>query len=65
MKKKIEWVIKDTNGCEIGILSTRAYAREQIKFYNKNMFQEWMDDVKYPVHIERREWLLVDEKVIR
>lgn len=65
MKKKIKWVVKDHKGRENSVWDTRADARAEVKWLNQNMFEEWMDDVEYPVHIVREEWLLLGEKVVR
>lgn len=64
MKKRIEWLVKDSGGKLVTPCSTRVEARQDIKWYNDNMFNEWMGDINFPLHIERQEWVLKDAKVV-
>ena len=66
--KKIFWHVVDHKGKNVygklGLL-TRRYARECIDRLNKEMFEPWNDDIAYPIHLEREEFMLVSRKVVR
>lgn len=67
MKKKILWHLVDHKGNRIygphGI-ATRKTARVCKLDLEKGMFEPWNDDIQWPLHIEREEWLLVSNKVV-
>lgn len=64
MKKRIDWVVKDSGGKPVYTARTRSSARCEVKFYKENMFADWLGDVNFPLHIERQEWVLKDVKVV-
>lgn len=63
--KKIEWWLVQGDGKPLDRMSTRAAARNEKKWCDDNIFNEHMGDVIYPLKIVRKEWALVDEKVVR
>lgn len=63
-KKKITWKVVDKSGRELEICSTRFYARQSRQWYKDNIFEEWLDDVKFPIRIVREQWELIDKKVV-
>jgi hypothetical protein len=68
MKKKIEWIIINGNGKELweeSPYATRRETRAEIKYLKRDIFEPWHDNVILPLTIERREWVLVDKKVVR
>ena len=65
MKKKIEWWLVEADGKNLFVQTSRLEARNNKKWYDENIFNECYDDIKYPVKIVRREYHLVDEKVVR
>jgi hypothetical protein len=63
--KKIEWHVVQANGVSLFWDRTRKNARFDKKEYDQAIFQEWASDVVYPLKIVRKEWALVNEKVVR
>jgi hypothetical protein len=64
--KQLKWLVKDSNNQIISEGRTREQARDNKKFYEEHMFEEWLlGDVKFPVRIVREEWELIGEKVVR
>lgn len=63
--KKIEWAIIQSNGVELYHTGTRRSARIGKKDYEEEIFEPWCEGIKYPLHIVRREYFLVDEKKVR
>lgn len=64
-KKKIEWVIMQGDGNVLYKTSTREAARYGKKDYEEGIFAVWAEGIAYPLHILRREYVLVDEKKVR
>lgn len=65
--KKIVWHVVDHKGKRIyghAGASTRAMARVWKTELSQDMFEPWNDDIEFPLHIEREEWLLVSNKVV-
>lgn len=65
--KKIMWHVVDHNGRRVyghAGLRTRKQARDFKTDLNQEIFAEWNNDIEYPLHIEREEWLLVSNKVV-
>jgi len=65
MKKKIEWWIVEADGKDWFSQDTRKNARAQKALADEHIFDEWYKEIKFPVRIVRREYHLVDEKVVR
>lgn len=63
--KKLKWALEDATGKLLTYSSTREGAREEKKWYEANIFENWMAEVKPPVKILREEWELVGKKVVR
>lgn len=63
--KKLEWLLKGSDGVVLGEFRTRDGARDSKNFYRENIFEHWLDDVKHPLKIVRQEWELKGEKVVR
>lgn len=64
-KKKIEWVIMQADGNVLYKTSTRVAARYGKKDYEQGIFEDWAEEIAFPLHILRREYVLVDEKKVR
>lgn len=64
-KKKIEWVIMQANGKPLYNTTTRSNARWGKRDYEQGIFEDWAEEVAFPLHIVRREYALVDEKKVR
>lgn len=67
MKKKILWHLVDQKGKRIygqAGCPTRENARVCLAALKGDMFEPWNDDIEWPLHIEREEWLLVSNKVV-
>lgn len=65
MKKKIEWWLVQADGTFWFKTSSRASIRQCKRNEEADIFEEWNMDIKYPLKIVRREYHLVDEKVVR
>lgn len=66
MEKKIKWSLVDSRGKRIYVdAPTRAIARGYKKGLELEMFEPWNNDLKYPLYIEREEWVLLSKKVVR
>lgn len=65
MKKKIEWVLMQGNGETIFLYGRRDRARAEKKWYESHIFDDGFEDITLPLKIVRREYHLVDEKVVR
>lgn len=63
--KKIEWWIVQADGKTHYCMSTRDGARQEKKWLDQHIFEEWNSDIAYPLKIVRKEWALVNEKVVR
>jgi hypothetical protein len=67
MKKKILWHLVDQKGKRIygqAGCFTRKEARGCLIVMKSEMLEPWNDDIEWPLHIEREEWLLVSNKVV-
>lgn len=74
MKKKIEWLITHCDGQNIwpedeegpeGFCYTRQQARDELSEKKKNIFKPWNANLRWPLKIVRREWAVIDERVVR
>lgn len=63
--KKIEWWIVNANGRLMWAEETRVAARQSKRELDQDIFEEWNSDIAYPLKIVRKEWALVNEKVVR
>jgi hypothetical protein len=63
--KKIEWWIVQANGKPHYRMFTRDGARREKKWLDQNIFEEFNHELVYPLKIVRKEWALVNEKVVR
>lgn len=65
MKKLIYWLIVDSDGKVVEKETTRKSARLVKGFLEEHVFDEFFEDIAYPIHIEREEWQLAGRKVVR
>lgn len=66
--KKIVWHLTDCKGKRVygnSGLATRQSARMCKEQLHRDIFEEWNDDIAYPLRIEREEWELLSKKVVR
>lgn len=63
--KRITWYVEDKGGVVLAEYRTRQQARDQKGFYERHIFEEWMEGINFPLKVIREEWELKDRKVVR
>lgn len=69
MKRKSEWYLVDRDGRPVwdrgDWVSTRRQARSCLDNYKRDIFEHWNADLKWPLSIRQRIWVLEDDREVR
>lgn len=69
MKKRYEYYLVDRDNNPVwgkeDWVGTRSAARNCLKQYKKDIFEHWNADLKWPLAIRQRVWVLEDDRKVR
>jgi len=69
MQKKHEWYLVDRDGNPVwdkeDWVSTRKAARSCLANYKRDIFEVWNVDLKWPLAIRQRTWVLEADRKVR